>query len=392
MQGSPGHRPASQTRPRELGDGGRTGSLVSFPNPRSVTMMRQMLPARRWPHRFTHLSPSLIPLWVFAQACSSTPSAPGGGGGSGGSDAGNSSDVGSSRGGQAGAGGQGGAGGQAGQGGAGGSSGDGGGDAVATLEGGSATCASLPLCDDFDSDTAGDPPSSSLWSLIGTTGCSGIGSPDAAIQWPILVDKTQFHSAPNSVKISGGDSCGPLMLNTSAFSKLTGTDVYGRFYVFLPATTPVTFDHTTLAGLGLTSPFDITNQSDYLQLASEGAGNPTNVFMWQTQDSDILPDKNSAGGMTSTYPAPSTWTCVEFHTSTSGALETWVNSADVNGLTFIPGTTLATATNNQWMPPSVDGGRFAPTSFGLGWIVFSGPTTNVWFDDVALSSTRIGCD
>jgi hypothetical protein len=177
------------------------------------------------------------------------------------------------------------------------------------------------------------------------------------------------------------------MLNTSAFSTLAGSDVYGRFYVYLPMTNPVTFDHTTLAAVGLTATLNTQTQSSYLQLASEGAGNPTNVFMWQTTDGDILPDKNSAGGATSVYPAPSTWTCVEFHTSTAGALETWVNSTPVAGLTFIPGTTAASSTNNQWTASP-----FSPTSFGLGWIVFSGPMTSLWFDDVALSAHRIGCD
>jgi hypothetical protein len=245
----------------------------------------------------------------------------------------------------------------------------------------------LALSDTFDSDTAGNPPSSSLWTLIGTPGCSGTGNPSAPVIYPIVVDGTQHHSGANSVKITGGDACGPLMLNTSAFSKLTGSDVFGRFFVYLPVTNPATFDHVALAAIGLTATLNTQTQSSYLQLASEGAGNPTNVFMWQTEDSDILPDKNSAGGATSTYPAASTWTCVEFHTSTAGALETWVDGTAVAGLTFVPGTTAVSATNGQWTAPS----PFAPTSFGLGWIVFSGPMTSLWFDDVALSSSRIGC-
>jgi hypothetical protein len=264
-------------------------------------------------------------------------------------------------------------------------------------EEGAAPAATFALSDGFESDTSGSPPSSSLWTLIGTAGCSGSGNPGAPVIYPITVDNSQHHTGANSVKIMGGDSCGPMMLNTTAFSKLTGADVYGRFWVFLPVTNPVTFDHAALAAIGLTpvtsaSPLNPQTQSSYLQLASEGAGNATNVFMWQTTDGDILPDKNTAGGATSTYPVASTWTCVEFHTSTTGALETWVSSTEVTGLTFIPGTTATTATNNQWTPPSVDGGRFAPTSFGLGWIVFSGPMTNLWFDDVALADSRIGCD
>jgi hypothetical protein len=129
------------------------------------------------------------------------------------------------------------------------------------------------------------------------------------------------------------------------------------------------------------------DQSKNLSLAPEQAGS-SNVLMWQTTDNDILPDKNAAGGATSTYPAADTWTCIEFHTSPAGGLETWVNGTAVAGLTFVPGTTTKTGgVNEQWTPPA----SFAPTSFGLGWIVFSGPTTTLWIDDVALAGARVHC-
>jgi hypothetical protein len=245
-------------------------------------------------------------------------------------------------------------------------------------------CAGLPLCDNFDSQTAGSAPDASLWTMIGAKTCSTQGTP-----WPFAVDSTQSHSPPNSMKVQGGDSCGPLMLNTSAFTKLTGNDVYGRFYMRL-SDTSMTFDHAFLMALGLTTgTFSTSNQDSYLQLASEGAGNATNVFMWQTSDGNILPDKNTTGGAASTYPKANTWTCVEFHTSQStGALETWVDGNAVSGLTVIPGTTSKTSSvNDQWKAPS----PFMPTSIGFGWTVFSGENLTIWFDDIAVSATRIGC-
>src|SRR5580692_3978049 len=222
---------------------------------------------------------SLVPLVTIAQACSSTPSpqsggtdsgadhssTPGNDGGQVGSDTGGGGQAGQGgQGGQAGSGGGAGAGGGGGSGG-GGQGGQGGSDAAAGDTGGTTdapssgsdapagtSCSSLPLCDTFDTDTAGSPPASSLWTLVGTAGCSGTGNPGAPTIYPVVVDSTQHHSGANSVKITGGDACGPLMLNTSAFSKLTGADVYGRFYVFLPATSPMTFDHTSLAAIALT--------------------------------------------------------------------------------------------------------------------------------------------
>jgi hypothetical protein len=244
-------------------------------------------------------------------------------------------------------------------------------------------CTGLAFCDDFESDTAGSPPKSALWALLGTAGCSGSGNPGAPVVYPIVVDTTQHHSGSQSVKIVGGDSCGPLMINTSAFAGLNG-EVYGRFYVHL-SDTSMTFDHAALVALGLTDGgINPGDQTSYLQLASEGAGNATNVLMWQTDDGNILPNKNSAGGAESTYAAATGFTCVEFHTSAaSKAIETWVNGTAVVGLTSPP----TPANGTQWMAPS----PFNVNALGLGWIVFSGEKLTIWFDDVALSTSRIGC-
>ncbi len=227
------------------------------------------------------------------------------------------------------------------------------------------------------------PPSSSLWSLIGTMGCSGTGNPSAPVVYPIVVDNSQAHSGSNSVKITGGDSCGPLMVNTSAFAKLTGGEVYGRLWVHMSDTT-MTFDHAALAALGLKATISPGDQTSYLQLASEGAGNSTNVLMWQTTDGNILPNKNAAGGAESTYVAATGFTCIEFHTSqATGQIETWVNGNLISGLSDPP----APANASQWTAPS----PFTLTGLGLGWILFSGEMMTLWFDDVALSSSRIGC-
>jgi hypothetical protein len=180
-------------------------------------------------------------------------------------------------------------------------------------------------------------------------------------------------------------------VNTSAFSKITGDDVYGRFYVFLPSDTA--FNHAVMMTLGLTAnaitPGMSLNESANLQLASESVNNAP-VLTWQTVDGNILPAKDAMGAAATTYPMANTWTCIEFHTSASnGALETWVNGAAVSGLTFVPGTTApAQGVNGQWTPIS----PFAPTSLGLDWINFGGSGTfTLYFDDVALGPTRIGC-
>ncbi len=258
-----------------------------------------------------------------------------------------------------------------------------GGDATA-----SGGCAGLALCDDFESDTVGGPPSGSLWTLVGLAGCSGTGNPSAPVMYPITIDGSQHHGGTKAAKVVGGDSCGPFMVNTSAFATLSGGEVYGRYWMHL-SDTAMTFDHATFMALGLLRDggvgLSVGAQDSYIQLASEGAGGATNTFMWQTDDGNVLPEKNSMGAAESTYVAATGFTCVEFHTSLSGkAIEVWVNGATVAGLTSPPVPPAGT----QWTPPS----PLAPTSFGLGWVLFSGEQLTAWYDDVALSTTRIGCN
>jgi len=252
-------------------------------------------------------------------------------------------------------------------------------EAATVAEGG----ADLALNDDFEADSAGGPPSATLWSLVNLAGCGG-GS------FAIVVDTSQAHSGTKSVKVSGGDSCGPLMVNTSAFAKIAGPDVYTRVYVRMPMATNLT--HTPMIMLGLTATNAGTgslDQANTLQLWPRTLGSANDLF-WQTTDGNTLPQANEQAGATSTPLAGDTWTCIETHTSSagSGTLETWVSGTRVDGISFIGGTTVVMpGVNDQWhsMP-------WAPKNLGLGWIVFSGPTLSLWFDDVAIAASRIGCD
>jgi hypothetical protein len=250
--------------------------------------------------------------------------------------------------------------------------------------GGSATgCAGMPLCDDFEAaaDTVGATPTG--WTLFNPGGCSGSATYSATI------DTSQFHSGAKSVKVTGGDSCGPLLLNTAAFASLTGGEVYGRFFVRMPTTTA--FDHAVMMSLGIAPGADGSgsyDQAKHLALAPEQIGT-TSALVWQTTDSNILPAKAPAAAATTTFPTANAWTCIEFHVSANtSAIETWVDGNAISGMTFIPGTTTKNPeVNGQWTPAPL-----TPTSFGLGWVVFSAPSISLWFDDAALGPKRIGCN
>ena len=231
-------------------------------------------------------------------------------------------------------------------------------------------CAGLPLCDDFESATAGGSPIATLWTATG--GCGGGGSYSA------VVDNTQSHSGKNSVKIVGGDSCGPLITNTSAFTTLAGA-VYGRFFARFTSGMPAT--HVAFMQLGLSA--SNMQQSNEVQLTGQN-----HVVAWNYQDKTLpvmIPNPVSIDVM------PTTWTCIEFHTdATSGAIETWFDGAAVDGLTFIPGTTtVKQGVNDAWATGKPS--PLAPKSLSFGWLDFGGGPSTIWIDDVALSSTRIGC-
>ncbi len=213
--------------------------------------------------------------------------------------------------------------------------------------------------------------------------CGGAGA------YSVTVDSTQAHSGTKSVKVVGGDSCGPVMTNTSAFARLADGEVYGRVYLRLATATP--FAHAALMLLGLAPEAGpLGNDSkDYVQLSAETVGGTQGILLWNKNDAP-LPQQDQTGAAMTTYPAAAQWTCFEFHTSkTTGGIEAWVNGAPLPGMTYVPGTTPSNPDNQSWQ--SARPMPMAPVSIGFGLVDFHAGTNTVWFDDVALSGSRVGC-
>ncbi len=262
------------------------------------------------------------------------------------------------------------------------------GDAAVAEAGSTGGCAGLALCDDFESDTANGPPNASRWILWGTRGCSGSGNPTAPVIFPIAIDNTAAHSGTQSLKVEGGDSCGAFAVNTSAFPMLSSGEVYARMWVKLDPTK--VFTHAIMLGGGLLPVGDggtgFNGPGDLFSLQPEtNGGTSTSVFYWGVQDSNVMPPMNSSASSSTTYLSGTGFSCVEFHVSkTQKIVETWINGTAVTGLTS------TSSVNSGWQAPA----SLGLTSLALGWVDFHGPDSPafaVWFDDVALSSTRIGC-
>jgi hypothetical protein len=239
-------------------------------------------------------------------------------------------------------------------------------------DGGSSGCSGLPLCDDFEGDTAGSAPAAALWSSF--TGSYAADS--------ITVDSTQHHSGTKSVKIvSGGmDAWGPLLTNTSAFSTLTGA-VYGRFWVYLNAALPSS--HHAFMTLQLSAAAAAPGAQIKGIEGTCQSPNPPGLLTWNLNDS-LLPDVYNFTSRT--IPAQ-TWTCFEFHTdAASGQIDAWLNGAHLDTMS-LPNDAGAKWTGSAPTTP------LRIYGLGLGWMAFNGVPMTLWFDDVALSSTGpIGCN
>jgi len=198
---------------------------------------------------------------------------------------------------------------------------------------------------------------SSVWSVIATAQSGGSAT----------IDTTKAHSGTHSLKIvSTGGYSNHVFYGLSNLNAISGSDIYGRYYAnFL---TGFTSDHTT--HMMMTDPVAQTLRM----------GGQFGVLNWnRASDDSIMPDGSPTSDAGSVPIVANTWYCIEFHLSKStGQIGTWVNGAVVASL-----TTPQTRWGSSYIPN--------PSNWGLGWESYGGAANTVWFDDLALGTTRIGC-
>jgi hypothetical protein len=290
----------------------------------------------------------------------------GGTAGSGGGTAGASGRGGASGGGTGGSG-------PAGAGGRGGAGGGAAGTGPGGTGGGAVGCASLPFCDTFEAGAVGQLPSSTTWTIV-----NGGSAPGTTA----TIDSIGAHGSSKSVKITTGSR---FWLRNGAVIGTLGTVIHARFYVRFGMALPM--GHT---GIFATSPSMLDIYTDAPQLRF---GTQDQVFHWNTDtDAANIPDVSPQGDALSFKPAVNTWYCVELTINRSnGHLAASIDGADVPGLAMD-----GVATPNvdqQWVASTASIMRYATTvEFNIGWVPFNGGTMTLWFDDVALSASPIGCN
>jgi hypothetical protein len=190
------------------------------------------------------------------------------------------------------------------------------------------------------------------------------------------VDDSQHHSGTRSLKVTGTASfCDYAMVGNSATFKAIGNVVYGRYYVRLETALPA--GHTAFMIL-----------PDVMSGHALRMGGQNSALQWNRQSDDAtLPAQSPAGIALSKVPPVGAWMCLEFMVDQAqGLISTWVDGDPVAGL--VADATPTPDVDSAW------GAAYRPslTGFNVGWQNYGAGPMNLWFDDVALSATRIGCN
>lgn len=230
--------------------------------------------------------------------------------------------------------------------------------------GGPSGCA---LCDDFEGVAAGMPPDPAKWTSTVLSDCMSTAAKP-------LVDASQHHSGAQSLKVAGTASyCDYAMVGNSAAFKALGNIVYGRYYVRFETALPA--GHTAFMIFPDTG------------IKSLRVGGQNSALQWNRQSDDAtLPSQSPAGIALSKVPPVATWMCLEFMVDQAkGLISTWVDGTLIQGL--VADATPTADVDMAW------GSAYKPmlTGVNIGWQNYGAGAMNLWFDDFALSTSRINC-
>lgn len=239
-----------------------------------------------------------------------------------------------------------------------------------TPVGSGCSVASAIFCDGFE-DQAGPTPSG-RWSPS-TPNCSGTGT--------AAISTGTAHTGTRSLQINGADGyCNHIFAADTTDMPAASPTWFVRFWI----------NHTTALPTGHVT---------FLAMNDSAAGNTdlrlggqNGALMWNRQSDDAtLPDQSPTGVAQSVQLPVNVWTCVEFSVGgADGQIHTWVNGTAVPGLTEdgVPTPNI----DDQWLSGNGTTWRPKLTDLKLGWESYGGGGADgLWFDDVALGTSRIGC-
>ncbi len=225
------------------------------------------------------------------------------------------------------------------------------------------------FCDGFENQTGTTP--SGRWSVVAPN-CSGTGTAS--------ITGSPTHTGAKSLAISGGSTyCNHVFASDASDMAAAAPTWYVRFWMRHSTALPT--NHTTFLAMNDAA----ANNTDLRLGAQNGA------LVWNRQSDDAtLPDQSPTGVAASVVVPTGAWECLEFSVSrTTGQINTWYNGTLVPGLS--ENGTVTPNVNDQWV--NGNGANWRPnlTDLKFGWENYSAGTDNLWFDDIVLSTSRIGC-
>ncbi|MCZ7435933.1 cellulose-binding domain-containing protein [Micromonospora sp. WMMC241] len=227
-------------------------------------------------------------------------------------------------------------------------------------------CAGAVLCDGFENQTGSTP--SGDWTVV---------NPDCAGAGTATIDTATTHSGSRAVRINGAAGyCNHVFIRSTKNLAGVGSVRYGRIWVRHTTAQPT--DHTTMIAMA-----DSADGNKDLRM-----GGQNGAMQWNRASDDATLPEQSPAGVAQSVPLPTNrWACLEFMVDGSaGQLRTWLDGAAVAGLTAdgVPTHDIdGQWYNRTWRPQLTD--------LKLGWESYGGGADTLWYDDVAVGSSRIGC-
>ncbi|KAJ4181094.1 hypothetical protein NW767_014233 [Fusarium falciforme] len=200
-------------------------------------------------------------------------------------------------------------------------------------------------------------------------------APDCDQGGKVTLDSTsKARSGKNSIRVDGaGGYCGHKFFGTTA---VPDGEVYVRAWI--KPSKAITDAHVTF----ITMPDSAQAAGKHLRI-----GGQSKVLMYNHESDDAtLPDLSPQGIAASATLKANAWQCIEYHLGTDGTVETWVGGKSVSGLTSKPNT--ASDFNGQWKRGNI---KPKVSAVYFGWESYGGESNTVWYDDIVVDSSRIGC-
>jgi hypothetical protein len=202
-----------------------------------------------------------------------------------------------------------------------------------------------------------------------TPSCSGTGM--------VALDTTMGHSGSQSVRVQGaGGYCNHVFLRPRALGPTLPSRVFVR--VFVKASMPLGAGHTTFMAM-----HDMHEDKD-LRL-----GGQNEVLVWNRESDDAtLPELSPTGVSMSQALRANSWQCLEWMLDADAReLQTWLDGQPVAGLML--DMTPTADVDRQWQRKT----DWQPTLVDLrvGWESYGDQANTLWFDDLAVGKTRVGC-